>query len=177
MRGMIVSALTGLTIFIIGLIIRFMPEDDRDSGSRRVLHLVDGLQHAGWAVTFVSQHANPNPRYVRAMQQRGIDVYAGATAWMDQLIATQGYELIAFGLWDVAEPYVPRIRARSPRSRVIVDSIDLHFLRRARQTFQESSERGGVGVLQHRAQFRIHPDLQGEAESGSDAEEVGQAAH
>ena len=30
MRGMIVSALTGLTVFIIGLIIRFMPEDDRD---------------------------------------------------------------------------------------------------------------------------------------------------
>jgi glycosyltransferase involved in cell wall biosynthesis len=129
------------------LVCALMPEDDRDSGSRRILHLVDGLQHAGWAVTFVSQHANPNPRYVGALQQRGIEVYAGASKWMDQLIATQGYGLIAFGLWDIAEPYVARIRARSPHTRIVVDSIDLHFLRRARQTFQESARPGGVGAL------------------------------
>jgi glycosyltransferase involved in cell wall biosynthesis len=121
-----------------------MPEDDRDSGSRRVLHLVEGLQAAGWAVTFVSHHANPSVRHMRALQQRGVDVYAGAGNWMDPLIATQRYDLMVFALWDIAEPYLQRIRSRSPRTRVIVDSIDLHFLRNARRTFQES---GGPGVV------------------------------
>jgi glycosyltransferase involved in cell wall biosynthesis len=129
------------------LVCALMPEHDRDSGSRRILHLVDGLHDSGWLVTFVSQHAHVNPRYVRALERRGIEVYAGASKWMDQLIATQHYDLAAIGLWDIAEPYVPRIRARSPHTRIIVDSIDLHFLRLARQSFQESTGRGATGAL------------------------------
>ena len=129
------------------LVCALMPEHDRDSGSRRILHLVDGLHDSGWRVTFVSQHANPNPRYVNALERRGIEVYCGAGKSMDQLIATRHFELAAIGLWDIAEPYVPRIRARSPHTRIIVDSIDLHFLRRARQAFQESAETSAPGVL------------------------------
>jgi len=129
------------------LVCALMPEDDRDSGSRRVLHLVEALGESGWAVTFVSHHANPNPRYVRAFQQRGIEVYAGANAWMDQLIATGRYELIVIGLWDLAEPLIANIRTRSPESRILVDSIDLHFLRNARRLFQESSDAGAIGIL------------------------------
>lgn len=130
------------------LVCALMPEHDRDSGSRRVLHLVDGLHDSGWRVTFVSQHANPNPRYVTALERRGIEVYCGASKWMDQLIATRHFHLTAIGLWDIAEPYIPRIRARSAHTRIIVDSIDLHFLRRARQAFQESPEAGAPGVLE-----------------------------
>ena len=119
------------------LVCALMPEPDRDSGSRRVLHLIEFLQELGWAVSFVSHHAHPRERYVRALQQRGIGVYAGSKKWMDPLIATGEYGLAVFGLWDIAAPYVPRIRQRSPATRILVDSIDLHFLRKARQTFGE----------------------------------------
>jgi glycosyltransferase involved in cell wall biosynthesis len=127
-----------------------MPEIDRDSGSRRVFHLIEFLQETGWAVSFVSHHPNPGLRYVRALQQRGIEVYSGSSKWMDQLIATGSYDLAVFGLWDNAESYLSRIRRATPTTRIIVDSIDLHFLRNARRTFREPVEDSSRGMLDSR---------------------------
>jgi glycosyltransferase involved in cell wall biosynthesis len=42
--------------------------------------------------------------------------------------------ILAF--WQLAEKYLPMIRRASPSTRVIVDSIDLHFLRDARSIFR-----------------------------------------
>jgi len=38
--------------------------------------------------------------------------------------------------WNLAEMYMPLIRRHSPKTRIIVDSIDLHFVRQARGTFK-----------------------------------------
>ena len=124
------------------LVCALMPECDRDSGSRRVFDLLVFLQEAGWAVTFVSHHENYEPRYARVLQQRGIAVFGGAGRWMNDLIAAGDYDLAVFGLWHVAEPFVSAWRTLSPRTRIVVDSIDLHFLRLARGTFA-----GGGGKL------------------------------
>src|SRR5262249_10290526 len=85
------------------LVCALMPEYDRDSGSRRVLHLIEFLQKTGWKITFVSHHANPRPRYVHAFEARGIEVYSGSSKWMEPLIATGHYDLAVLGLWDIAE--------------------------------------------------------------------------
>jgi len=79
-----------------------MPQPDRDSGSRRLLHLIEDLRTCGWAVTFVSHETDPNVRYVRALQQRGIDVYTGSAKWIEPLISTRGYELAVLGWWEIA---------------------------------------------------------------------------
>ena len=117
------------------LVCALMPECDRDSGSRRVFDTLVFLQAAGWAVTFVSQHEKIEARYARVLTQRGIAVFAGADRWMKELIAAGGFDLAVFGLWHVAEPFVSALRATSPSTRIILDSIDLHFLRLARGIF------------------------------------------
>jgi glycosyltransferase involved in cell wall biosynthesis len=124
------------------LVCGLMPEFDRDSGSRRVLDLIDLLRESGRAVTFVSFHAKCNRRYVDVLQQRGVAVYAGAQEEMPALIASGVFDLALFGLWHIAEPFLPEIRRASPRTRIIVDSVDLHFLRNARRLF---TERPGSG--------------------------------
>ena len=43
-----------------------MPQPDRDSGSRRLLHLIEDLRTCGWAVTFVSHETDP--LYIVAVQ-------------------------------------------------------------------------------------------------------------
>ena len=53
--------------------------------------------------------------------------------------------------------------------------VDLGY--ETRRADEKTDEGRGVRALQHGAQFRIHPDLQGETESGGDAEEICQAAH
>jgi GT2 family glycosyltransferase/glycosyltransferase involved in cell wall biosynthesis len=124
------------------LVCALMPECDRDSGSRRVFDTLVFLQEAGWAVTFVAQHEKFAPRYAQILERRGIAVFVGAGRWMKELIAGGDFDLAVFGLWHVAEPFVSALRTLSPRTRVVVDSIDLHFLRLARGTFL-----GGDGKL------------------------------
>lgn len=120
------------------LVCALMPHCDRDSGSKRVFDLLVFLQEAGWAVTFVGHHEKEDPRYARILQQRGIAVFTGAGRWMKELIAAGDFDLAVFGLWHVAEPFVSAFRTLSPRTRIVVDSIDLHFLRLARGTFSNA---------------------------------------
>jgi glycosyltransferase involved in cell wall biosynthesis len=119
------------------LVCALMPEFDRDSGSRRVLDLVDLLGEAGFAVTFVSHHADCRSRYVHVLQQRGVAVYAGAATHMPPLIESGLFDVAVFALWHIAEPFIQQIRSASPHTRIVVDSVDLHFLRLARQRFRE----------------------------------------
>ena len=120
------------------LVCGLMPEFDRDSGSRRTLDLIDFLRELGWAVTFVSQHSKCERRYIEGLQQRGVAVYTGAEAHVQPLIESTRFDLALFGLWHIAEPFIDLIRRASPKTRIIVDSVDLHFLRNARRLFTES---------------------------------------
>ena len=110
-----------------------MPEFDRESGSRRVFHLIEFLQETGWAVTFIADNAAGGERYARLLRQRGIAVWEGFDARTDDMVAFGGFDLAIFAFWYLAEAYLPRVRALSPSTRVVVDAIDLHFIRSARQ--------------------------------------------
>jgi glycosyltransferase involved in cell wall biosynthesis len=121
-----------------------MPEFDREGGSRRVFHLIEFLCEAGWAVSFVAQNAIDGERYAHTLQQMGVATYASRNPWAggqesiinpEALIATGHFDLILIAFWDQAELYLPVVRTLAPRARVVVDSVDLHFLRKSRSVF------------------------------------------
>jgi glycosyltransferase involved in cell wall biosynthesis len=133
-----------------------MPEFDRESGSARIFHLVELLRDAGFAVSFLALDASAGERYLRLLQQRGVATYAGPDSPeagdeyledLDELIGQGQFDLALVALWEIAEGLLPRFRSLSPRTRVIVDSVDLHFLRGARSIFHRSPghERGTLG--------------------------------
>lgn len=109
------------------------PQPDRDSGSQRIWDLMQVLLAEGWRVTFVASQGLGEARYVRQLQQRGIAVIEGAA--LEKLLAEVSFDLTLFAFWPVAELYMPIVRRVSPATRVIVDSLDLHFLRTARRSF------------------------------------------
>ena len=119
-----------------------LPEYDRESGSRRTFHLIEFLREAGWAVTFIAENGSAGRRYVTALQQRGVETYLGFDSRTEQLIASCQFDLAVFAFWYLAESYMTAIRRISPGTRVIVDTIDLHFLREARRIFQEPGQDG-----------------------------------
>ncbi len=128
------------------LVCGLMPEVDRDSGSRRVWDLIVFLQELGCHVTFVSHHATYIPRYAQALRQRGIAVFGGSGESVEPLIATGAFDLAVFGLWFLAEPHIEFIRRSSPQTRIVIDSIDLHFLRNARHVFTTKRGRGTASL-------------------------------
>lgn len=117
-----------------------LPEYDRESGSRRIFHLIEFLREAGWAVSFVARHASAGERYIRHLQQHGVAVYVGFDVRMEQLIGAGRFDLAILAFWHVAEELLPIIRRLSPGTVILVDSIDLHFLRNARETFHKRGD-------------------------------------
>ena len=120
-----------------------MPEFDRESGSRRVFDLIEFLRQSAWSVSFVARHAPGAQRYIRLLQQRGVAVYVGFDSRLEQLIGSAHFDLAILAFWHVAEEVLPLLRRLSPGTPILVDSIDLHFLRNARATFQPRDSQGG----------------------------------
>jgi SAM-dependent methyltransferase/glycosyltransferase involved in cell wall biosynthesis len=65
----------------------------------------------------------------------------GDEGLIEELATACRFELALIATWYTAERYIPAIRRSSPRTRVIVDSVDLHFLRATRGAFLD----GGLG--------------------------------
>ncbi|MEW5871691.1 MAG: glycosyltransferase [Chloroflexota bacterium] len=121
-----------------------LPEYDRQSGSLRIFHFVQFLQEAGWAVSFVAHDERAEPRYTHQLRQMGVAVYTGFDQRMQQLVQFGRFELAILAFWKIAELALPIVRQFSPSTAIIVDSVDLHFLRQARQAFGslQSAETG-----------------------------------
>jgi len=136
-----------------------MPEFDREGGSRRVFHFLEFFQQAGWNVSFAADNAEGGERYVQILQQMGIPVYAfqrtfsSGTNGDDALTNAGGlfregrFDLVLFAFWVCAEPYIPLVRFLSPSTKVVVDSIDIHFLRQSRGVFCSASHNGRPATL------------------------------
>lgn len=120
-----------------------VPEFDRESGSQRIFSCIEYLRRDGWAVSFVARDATGGEQYLRRLQQMGVTTYAGEESFLAgdgylpdpaALVAHGRFDLAILHFWYIAEYYLPLFRTLSPQTRLIVDSIDLHFLRVARGT-------------------------------------------
>lgn len=121
-----------------------MPEFDREGGSRRIFHLIEFLVEEGWAVSFMAQNGSGGEHYARVLRAMGVACYAGPDSWRtgdefverpEELIAAGNFDLAILAFWYIGETYLPVIRSHSPKTRVLIDSIDLHFLRLSRSAF------------------------------------------
>jgi glycosyltransferase involved in cell wall biosynthesis len=121
-----------------------MPAFDREGGARRIFHFIEFLRDAGWSVSFLAHNATGGERYARLLHQRGVAVYAGRESWYvgddlladpAELIAHGRFDLAILAFWSIAADYLPIFRLFAPQTRLIVDSIDLHFLRQSRRAF------------------------------------------
>jgi glycosyltransferase involved in cell wall biosynthesis len=110
-----------------------LPEFDRESGLLRTWHLVDMLLRRGWGVTFGCLRTPTDPeRYTRELEVRGVETHAPLRS-LDEIREPTRFDLAIIAYWHVAERFLPELRQAAPSTRVIVDSVDLHFLRDARE--------------------------------------------
>lgn len=111
-----------------------VPEIDRDSGSQQVDLYLRWLTAAGWSVSFAALNSDGEERHERRLRQSGIATYVGEDS-VRELLAHERFDLALLAFWEPASRLLPLLRGTSPRSRVIVDTVDIHFLREARRSF------------------------------------------
>lgn len=125
----------------------YTPAYDQDSGAQRIFDMIVFLREAGWAVTFLAANAGGDARHARALEQLGVGVFDGSQVALDDLVTRHQVDLAIFAFWQLAEFQLPVIRRLSPATRVIVDSVDLQFLRDARRTFHVRPGATSSGLL------------------------------
>jgi len=124
---------------------------DQDSGSVRMLAMLEILLELGCKVSFVADNLECRQPYARTLQQAGVEVWHHPyIASVSQLLEERGkaYDLIIFCRHYIATPYMARIREWAPQAKIVFDSVDLHYLREQRKAELENSS--SMLALAHR---------------------------
>lgn len=120
---------------------------DRASGALRIYNLARLLKKNGHHVTYVCKNSKifdgiDLTPYVKALQAMGICVYpldqfSNPNQAFLELLAIRDYDAAFLPFYYSAQQFIPLVREMSPRTRIVIDSVDVHFLRVARQELLE----------------------------------------
>ncbi len=127
----------------------FLPMWDRSSGSLRLFNYLNLLKQMNAHITFIARLGSTDPKYKQRLQQLGIEVYendekalhaAGLVARKifspipyETLFKERAFDYAIISFWYLAEYFMDVIRNHSPKTTVIVDSVDIHFVRELRE--------------------------------------------
>lgn len=113
----------------------YVPEPDRDAGSRTIISFMRALKQAGMIVKFMPANLHPTPRYTEALQDEGVEVIWGTDIdffrrWLTENGADIDWMLLSRP--HVAETFLPELHARF-HGRIVYYGHDLHFKRLRQQ--------------------------------------------
>ena len=113
----------------------YVPEPDRDAGSRTMLDTIGAFLEAGWRVKFWPENQQATPRYTQALQSMGVEVVTDASAQgFDQWLAANAEDLdyALLSRPTTTMHFLQRVRTRS-RAVIVYYGHDLHFARLRQQ--------------------------------------------
>lgn len=114
------------------LVVEMMtPDPTRDSGSMRLCQIFELLNADGWLIDFIADDDDARSRDVSRLASLGVQVHRGDLgAWLRE----HGRTLNAVMLCrlPVADQYFTLARRLAPTSRIVFDTVDLHFVREQR---------------------------------------------
>jgi glycosyltransferase involved in cell wall biosynthesis len=120
-----------------------LPMADRDSGSLRMFQLLSILSREGHRMTFIPDNLVDIPPYGDRLRARGVKVmhYPYCKSVSDYLeIHGRDFDTVILSRCDFARKHISAVRRFAPQSRLIFDTVDLHFLRQEREAELLQSE-------------------------------------
>ncbi len=109
---------------------------DQDSGSLRTKRLLRLLLQMRCQVSFIPDNPDFDWHYVENLQQMGVEVlYPPHARSVWEHLASLGcrYNMIILSRHYIAIKYVDAIRRLAPKTKILFDTVDLHYLRLNRQ--------------------------------------------
>ncbi|HEY7906987.1 MAG TPA: glycosyltransferase, partial [Wenzhouxiangella sp.] len=117
------------------------PQPDHDSGSLRMLAILELLVEMGYRVTFMPINLAWDGRYSETLQAKGIEtIYHPETASPSAWLQTYGNLLdwVIGSRYYVLDDVFSDLEKYAPQARVVFDTVDLHFLREQRKASLEN---------------------------------------
>ena len=109
-----------------------VPMRDKDSGSLRMFQILKLLHQLGHRITFIPDNLAYEPPYTCELQKRGIEVvyHPYVKKVRDYLLAHgRRFDDVVLSRCDFARKHIADVRLHAPQSRIIFDTVDLHYLR------------------------------------------------
>ncbi len=133
----------------------FMPESNQAAGQLRVFHMLKCLRRDGHSVAHYATGGG-DQRCADELGRVGVTCYGRdphrateatyrATYFppLEELLARRHFDVVILSPWDVGELAIESVRRAAPQATLILDTIDAHFVRLARQ-----AALGGSGIDQ-----------------------------
>jgi GT2 family glycosyltransferase/glycosyltransferase involved in cell wall biosynthesis len=109
---------------------------DQDAGSLRMLNILLILQELGFQVTFIPHNQMGVSPYTERMQELGIEcLHRPFFPGFDTFFQERGseFDVVLISRAEVTDAILPLCRKHIPKTPVIFDTVDLHFLRGQRE--------------------------------------------
>jgi GT2 family glycosyltransferase len=110
----------------------YVPQFDKDAGSRTMFQFVEALVGEGWAVTFWPENLYRDPNYTRSIQELGVEVIYGPRfvgKFSDFLRGRAGlYDAVLLSRPHVAVHFIDDVRTLT-EARILYYGHDVHFQR------------------------------------------------
>ncbi|HEX7312851.1 MAG TPA: glycosyltransferase [Pyrinomonadaceae bacterium] len=107
-----------------------IPTPDRDAGSARMLGILRALNE--WChPVFITTSKQVWPEYEKMLWREGVETASALD--LRRLMKERGFRATIVSRPEVAEGVLKTIRRADPRAKVIFDTVDLHFVRLARE--------------------------------------------
>ena len=133
------------------------PDPSRDSGSLRLFEILHILHHEGWRVSFAPDDGFADEASIAALGRLGVQVLCRPeVSQLPKWLKLHGASLHAVMLCrhTVAGQYADIVRRTAPQAKLILDTVDLHFLRE-----QRAAELDGNPSLRRQAEASRRSEL------------------
>ena len=126
----------------------FLPIYDKASGSFRLFQIVNILANNPRVhITYIARSGQHGDKYIKLLISLGVEVYHTDPEKLfsfnilgyrhlinlKYILSQKHYHYAFLSFYEIALQYLPDIRLYSPDTRVIIDTVDIHFLREMRK--------------------------------------------
>jgi O-antigen biosynthesis protein len=137
----------------------YVPQPDRDAGSRSMIELIKTLQMRSWGIKFWPHNLHFDPLYTPPLQDAGVEVLYRLKDWRFKnwfLRYSDQIDLVFLSRPTLALPYLKAVRGLAPKTPIIFYGHDLHFARmRQHAAILRSSEFRETSVRMERLERKI----------------------
>ncbi len=122
-----------------------LPRPDREAGHARIVSMIAALRAHRIGVALWAEHLIDADWYGPQLESRGIPWFGHnlATRWplddpgvtprtVQALLELIDWDAVIISFPDVAQRFTPVVRKLRPRAAVLIDNVDVHFVRRLR---------------------------------------------
>lgn len=129
----------------------YVPQFDRDAGSRSMYDIICTLLDGGWSVTFWPDNLWRDPHYTPELQRLGVEVIYGTRfrdGFEEFMRSREGlYDAVLLSRPHIAVNYIDILR-RVSKTQIVYYGHDVHFLRMAAQARVEGKNSDGPEILE-----------------------------